>query len=1099
MAPHVNMQADPQSNPLADYFYIAGIESSSIYDERIEGATSPPVDTTIDEDIALVTNATASPAPDTPATPTGEAPFRRSKRYSFEVRRSRGSIITSPDITSPPSKRNSASTMKGAAAVLSEEDFDQALRKFAYERESFLDEIHVSAGTVTTPSARATPKPRPKTIRIKSSEENAAPSLRSGVGSLRRKLSTMNSMRKTSAPPSRQTSVNTTKRLSGYKSVIPTPEPFKVDPTMHPLKRRYEPVLLDRYPTKDFNEESKRRCPFPDYVPMFAFPNDVSIVSADERPRSTWHGFAMTSSDGSRLYSICVTLWMPLAADASAELERQCEAWRRANMSDEERELASSLGERLAAERAKLSRLLSMLPGMPSESDERENLEDEISGVEERIALMADLLRPVRHAAASKIEGLTQNETGFWAPRVYGILGREVGMTGFWKEWLKAVIVPMTDGGILNVPASSPRVGMWQPLERYVINLCVEAPSPHTSLTQVEVAIRELRLFARKEAINEIPGSRNTDLYALFRALSISTIVSLFECAIAEGRIILLSSHTSMLHLASAALSSILYPLKWCGIFIPVLPSRLLQALDAPCPYIIGVERRYDTLKLPDDDFVLVDLDQDIMEGTAPPKSLPRQIRRKLTSLLQAAAPHHNRFGVPVGPPPYAVETFPSNLFSSENPQLFNPKASPSTLTSNVNMSSSAFSDIQVSKPSPPVFNAFLSARGDAISDRRPSIRPGTGSTTKGSQDSASFAPGSPNVASPLSGSFPPTPVSRSDSAFGMQTGLREKRSGQFEAKPRRSSSVSSASKVVHAASRLMKQQFGIDRINPLRRPSHGLVGGHSPSLSTSAPSIHNMHMNGAGYAPSVYAASSMAASTIFPNVLMQPVKDSESTKWIEGHCMVKRRKQTAAPCSICNEKCSEDTFFCTGCSIQAHAGCVEQTALVCPIAFRPDLIRAAFVRCFASLMYTYRRFLHNASGERRKAGLLYHFNVDAFVKSVPADHAEYLSMLRDTQAFNEFIYERETKRGEDPTIKLFDEIILSKRNRGKTSLFSKSIPAKLDPALMKEPRANQGAPRIPKARTTRKPIPSMLGLAVDLAGMNTENQDPMSVQHHLE
>ena len=59
------------------------------------------------------------------------------------------------------------------------------------------------------------------------------------------------------------------------------------------------------------------------------------------------------------------------------------------------------------------------------------------------------------------------------------------------------------------MPPSSPKVGMWQPLERYVVNLCAEAPCPISSKTQVEVAIRELRLFARKEAVNELPGSRN--------------------------------------------------------------------------------------------------------------------------------------------------------------------------------------------------------------------------------------------------------------------------------------------------------------------------------------------------------------------------------------------------------------------------------------------------------------------------------------------------------------------------------------------------------------------------------------------------------------
>lgn len=174
--------------------------------------------------------------------------------------------------------------------------------------------------------------------------------------------------------------------------------------------------------------------------------------------------------------------------------------------------------------------------------------------------------------------------------------------------------------------------------------------------------------------------------------------------------------------------------------------------------------------------------------------------------------------------------------------------------------------------------------------------------------------------------------------------------------------------------------------------------------------------------------------------------------------------------------------------------------------------MRAAFVRCFASLFYTYRRFLHPASGDRRKAGMAYHFNMDSFLKSVPHGDSDYMNMLRQTQAFNEFVHERESTRAEDPSIKLFDEIILSKRNRGRTSFFSKSntsflndtsdhlwrsasatppnnrfpgdaktvsgrIPAKLDPALMKEPRSIQGAPRLQPARTKRKPVASMLGL----------------------
>lgn len=203
-------------------------------------------------------------------------------------------------------------------------------------------------------------------------------------------------------------------------------------------------------------------------------------------------------------------------------------------------------------------------------------------------------------------------------------------------------------------------------------------------------------------------------------------------------------------------------------------------------------------------------------------------------------------------------------------------------------------------------------------------------------------------------------------------------------------------------------------------------------------------------------------------------------------------------------------------CATTVHSRCVPAVCLVCPNAFRADQVRAAFVRCFASIFYTYRRYLHPASGESKKSGLIYRFNMDAFLKSVPHGDSEYMNMLRGTQMFNEFIHERESTRAEDPSIKLFDEIILSKRNRGRSSLSlfsSKSYtnflsdssdhlwrsaaatppsarfpsdtgavtgrtPAKLDPSLMMEPRSIQGAPRPNQARTKRKPVASMLGLS---------------------
>jgi len=152
------------------------------------------------------------------------------------------------------------------------------------------------------------------------------------------------------------------------------------------------------------------------------------------------------------------------------------------------------------------------------------------------------------------------------------------------------------------------------------------------------------------------------------------------------------------------------------------------------------------------------------------------------------------------------------------------------------------------------------------------------------------------------------------------------------------------------------------------------------------------------------------------------------------------------------------------------------------------------------------------ATPAQKSTGQVSQFNMEVFLGSVPREHAAYLTLLKETQAFNEFLSEREYKAANDPAIRLFDEIIMAKRNRGRTSFFSKQTtsfladtgdhiwrtaaapssssrtpsaqvlgrtPAKLDRSLMRQPRALQGAPQLNKANPKRKQIASMMGFGI--------------------
>jgi DENN (AEX-3) domain len=80
-------------------------------------------------------------------------------------------------------------------------------------------------------------------------------------------------------------------------------------------------------------------------------------------------------------------------------------------------------------------------------------------------------------------------------------------------------------------------------------------------------------------------ANAQVDLYPLFRALSLKHIIILLEAAISEARIIFRSSYPAMLYSAARALIHLLWPLKYSGVFIPVLPSRLLSCLEVHVPF----------------------------------------------------------------------------------------------------------------------------------------------------------------------------------------------------------------------------------------------------------------------------------------------------------------------------------------------------------------------------------------------------------------------------------------------------------------------------------------------------------------------------------
>nr|CCA18613.1 conserved hypothetical protein [Albugo laibachii Nc14]CCA20569.1 conserved hypothetical protein [Albugo laibachii Nc14] len=105
----------------------------------------------------------------------------------------------------------------------------------------------------------------------------------------------------------------------------------------------------------------------------------------------------------------------------------------------------------------------------------------------------------------------------------------------------------------------------------------------------------------------------------LFDIVDIQTILVLFAAVLLECRVLFMSSHISVLMKVGESIRALMYPLLWPHVYLPVLPSRMLQYLECPTPFIFGVLK--DSVdasiltELTEEDILILDLDMGIVEG----------------------------------------------------------------------------------------------------------------------------------------------------------------------------------------------------------------------------------------------------------------------------------------------------------------------------------------------------------------------------------------------------------------------------------------------------------------------------------------------------
>uniref|UniRef100_A0A8C7UF85 DENN/MADD domain containing 5B n=1 Tax=Oncorhynchus mykiss TaxID=8022 RepID=A0A8C7UF85_ONCMY len=155
------------------------------------------------------------------------------------------------------------------------------------------------------------------------------------------------------------------------------------------------------------------------------------------------------------------------------------------------------------------------------------------------------------------------------------------------------------------------------PLESYVHNILYEVPLPPPGRSLKFHGVYE-PIVCQRPGPGELPLA-DFPLGQTFTLLGVENLVQLFNCTLLEMQILLYSQDYQRLMTVAEGITTLLFPFQWQHVYVPILPASLLHFLDAPVPYLMGLQSKEGTdrskLELPQEaNLCFVDIDNHCIE-----------------------------------------------------------------------------------------------------------------------------------------------------------------------------------------------------------------------------------------------------------------------------------------------------------------------------------------------------------------------------------------------------------------------------------------------------------------------------------------------------
>ncbi|XP_011083072.1 uncharacterized protein LOC105165685 [Sesamum indicum] len=104
----------------------------------------------------------------------------------------------------------------------------------------------------------------------------------------------------------------------------------------------------------------------------------------------------------------------------------------------------------------------------------------------------------------------------------------------------------------------------------------------------------KLKLATAEEAVSLSLWSTAS----ICRVLSLESVLALVTGVLLEKQVVVLCPNLGVLSAVVLSLIPIIRPFEWQSLFLPILPGKMVDFLDAPVPFIVGIQHKLPDLKM---------------------------------------------------------------------------------------------------------------------------------------------------------------------------------------------------------------------------------------------------------------------------------------------------------------------------------------------------------------------------------------------------------------------------------------------------------------------------------------------------------------------